>query len=154
MIREYSISDIKNNKSSAISIMIIVAISTMFLTLVIGIFYNMWSDNISRIIAKEGDWHGQIIGKLNSDEVEKIRNNVKIEEIRIEKETSNQGEIIYIRLKKPKGIYNELPKIVEDLKATDSQAVKIIYNDTLLSEHFIFSQEEKNNPPLLLAFYL
>lgn len=154
MIREYSISDIKNNKSSAISIMIIVAISTMFLTLVIGIFYNMWSDNISRIIAKEGDWHGQIIGKLNSDEVEKIRNNVKIEEIRIEKETSNQGEIIYIRLKKTKGIYNELPKIVEDLKTTDSQAVKIIYHDTLLSEHFIFSQEEKNNPPLLLAFYL
>ncbi len=60
MWKEYSISHIKNNKTTSISLMVAAFISAMFLSLITSVFYNMWIDNINQIVKEEGDWQAKI----------------------------------------------------------------------------------------------
>lgn len=46
--REYSLSYVKNNKTSSLSILIASFISTVLLSLVCSIFYNIWVDEVTR----------------------------------------------------------------------------------------------------------
>ena len=72
MWKVYSKNYIKNNRAASISIMVAVLISSVFISAICAIFYNMWTDNIDRLVAKDGAWHGKIIGNLTSAEINKI----------------------------------------------------------------------------------
>lgn len=56
MWREYSIKHIKNNKASSIFLAVISLISTMFLSLLCSMAYNLWIDHINQIIFIEGSY--------------------------------------------------------------------------------------------------
>ena len=48
MIKEYVISHIKNNKTTSISIVLTSFLASLLLSLLTGIFYNLYADNIAR----------------------------------------------------------------------------------------------------------
>ena len=55
MWREYSISYIKNNRASSISILAAAFISALFLSFLCSLFYGFWVYEVEGIILEEGD---------------------------------------------------------------------------------------------------
>lgn len=56
MWREYLVKHIRNNKASSIFLAVISLISTMFLSLLCSMAYNLWIDHVNRIIFLEGSY--------------------------------------------------------------------------------------------------
>ena len=55
MWKEYSLKSIKNNKATSVFIALITFLSSLFLSLIIGVFYNLWCDYIHRKIVSTGE---------------------------------------------------------------------------------------------------
>lgn len=148
MWKEYSISYIKNNKTSSVSIMVASLISAIFFSLITCVFYNMWIGNINKIVKEEGDWHAKIkvsITEKDSDKIQGVDNVKKIETIA----TENGSETI-VYFYDMRSIYEDMP-IIAKLIEVDESAIQ--YHDTLLSQYFIFNPSEESHP-LLLAFFM
>lgn len=74
MWKEYSSGYIKNNRLSGISVMIAAFISALLLSLLCGLFYNMWKYEIERIEFEEGGWQSRLVGELNEEAIQSIKN--------------------------------------------------------------------------------
>lgn len=73
MWKDYSSGYIKHNKASCISVMAAAFFSTLLLSLLCSLFYNIWQDEIRRIILEEGDWQGRITGTLTEADLVTIQ---------------------------------------------------------------------------------
>lgn len=69
----YSKSYLKHNRTVGISIIIAVFISSFFISSVCCIFYNLWTDNIQRIVDKEGDWHVKITAQISPEQLQALK---------------------------------------------------------------------------------
>ena len=67
MWKDYSLSHIKNNRSSSFSIIIATFLSALLLSLLCGLFYNMWKYEIERIELEKGGWQSQITGEFDKE---------------------------------------------------------------------------------------
>jgi putative ABC transport system permease protein len=148
MWKEYSISYIKNNKTTSVSLMVAALISAMFLSLITSVFYNMWIDNINQIVTEEGDWQAKIIGSISEKDIESIQSNANIKDV-IATQTENGMETL-VYFYEMGSNYEDMPKIAR-LIEVDASAIQ--YHDMLLSEYFIFAPDNEH-PPMLLAFYV
>lgn len=81
MWREYSISFIRKNRASSISIMVAALISAMLLSLLCSVFYNMWVYDVESVKAEDGAWHGRIIGAVSEEELSLIRNFANVDRV-------------------------------------------------------------------------
>lgn len=149
----YSKSYIKNNKAASISIMAAVLISSLFISAICAIFYNMWTDNIDRTVAKEGAWHGKITGNVSSEERKTIENNPNVEKVIHNQDIEGEAGV-EIYLKKPGNVYQELPELMKQMGMEEREDIELQYNHRLLTQYYIYSPEEKKDPPLLLTFYI
>jgi putative ABC transport system permease protein len=148
MWKEYSVSFIKNNKVTSVSIMIAAFISAMFLSLITCVFYNMWIDNVNRIVLEEGDWQAKIIGSITDNDTQSIKSIDKVQDVVTIHAEEGMETLVY--LDDMRSIYEKMPEIA-DLIGMDTSAVR--YHDTLLSEYLIFVPDDKQ-PPMLLMFYI
>ena len=148
MWKEYSVSYIKNNKVTSISIMVAALVSAMFLSLITCVFYNMWIDNINRVVSKEGDWQAKITGSISEESIWSIKSRSDIKDVITTKTQEGMETLVY--LYDMRSIYGVMPEIT-DLIDVDASAV--LYHDKLLSEYFIFAPGDKH-PPMLLSFYV
>lgn len=153
MWKVYSKSYIKNNRAASISIIVAVLISSVFISAISAIFYNMWTDNIDRIVAKDGAWHGKIIGNATMEEIKAIENSPKVEKVMLSQDTNGETSI-EIYLKNPRSIYKELPELIKQAGIDIQGDAELQYHNMLLSQYYIYSPEEKKNPPLLMTFYI
>ena len=153
MWKVYSKSYIKNNRAASISIIVAVLISSVFISAISAIFYNMWTDNIDRIVAKEGAWHGKIVGNATMEEIKAIENSPKVEKVMLSQDTNGETSI-EIYLKNPRSIYKELPELIKQAGIDIQGDAELQYHNMLLSQYYIYSPEEKKNPPLLMTFYI
>jgi putative ABC transport system permease protein len=153
--KEYSIGYMKNNRAASISIVVAALISSLFISLIGGIFYNMWTDNIRRIVSEEGDWQGRLTGDISEKDVEIIESYSNVKEVILGEDGAGGGKTASVYFHNPRSIYKDLPQIARLIGFDpEKDAAEIQYHNMLLSEYFIFSPEEKENPPLLLAFYV
>ena len=81
MWKYYSLSYIKNNKTSSTSVIAAALISSLFLSLLCSLFFNYWKYEVDNIISEEGDWQGRIISNLTESDFEKIQNYPNVEKI-------------------------------------------------------------------------
>jgi putative ABC transport system permease protein len=151
MWKEYSSSYLKKNKATSISIMISAFITSLFISLVCGIFYNMWADNIRRIELKEGNWQAHLVGNITKEDIQTIESFSNVKEVVVKTKEKGEGVVVSVFFRRPSSIYKDLPQIAEKIGIDESG---IEYHNTLLSQYFIFSPEEKSKPPLLLPFYI
>ena len=68
MWKDYSAGYIKNNRSSSMSVIIAAFISALLLSLLCGLFYNLWKYEVERIELEEGSWQSRIIGELDDED--------------------------------------------------------------------------------------
>lgn len=151
MWKDYSLSFIKKNRASSISIMVAAFISALFLSLVCSLFFNFWTYEIERIVLEEGDWQGRIAGNIAEDDLTFIQNFGNVEKAVINTELSEENKtVVDVYFQDIRTIYKDLPLIVEKLGLEESAAS---YHELLLSRYMIHDPNDKE-PPLLMAFYL
>ena len=148
MWKDYSLRYIKNNKATSISLMIAALVSSLFLSLVTCIFYNMWVDDINRIKLKEGDWQAKITSEISAKERDVINSMENVKSVRAV--YTEQGLETHVYFYHLRSIYQDMPKVAKIIPVNLSD---VQFHDTLLSEYFIYSPNDKH-PPMLLAFYV
>lgn len=81
MWREYSSSYLKRNRSAGASIAIATLISALLLSLLCGIFYNLWKYEVERIELEVGGWQSRIAGEFTSEEIEIMEGFANVEKV-------------------------------------------------------------------------
>lgn len=151
MWKDFSKGYLKNNKASGISIIAAAFVSTLLLSLLCGLFYNIWQDEISNIIADEGDWQGRIVGTLEDEDLALIRCFANVKRAEINEAYSGGQEIaVDLTFQNARTIYRDMPLIVKELGLPEDAAE---YHELLLSRWLIHDPAD-SDPPLLLTFYL
>ncbi len=151
MWKDYSASYIKKNRASSVSIMVAAFISSLFLSLLCSLFFNLWIYELEQIILEEGDWQGRITGEIQEDDLTTIRNFANVEKAVINGELSGEsGTVVDVYFRNTRHIYQDMPLIIEKLGLEDSAAS---YHELLLSRYLIHDPQDEQ-PPLLMAFYL
>lgn len=151
MWKDYSVSYIKNNRASGLSVMAAAFISSLFLAFLCSMFYNLWVYEIEQIILDEGDWQGRITDELDDEDLKTIQNFGNVEKVVINTELSDEQEtVIDIYFHNARTIFKDMPLIAEKL-SLDKGAIS--YNILLLSRYLIHDPQDET-PPLLLTFYL
>ncbi|MDO5423134.1 MAG: ABC transporter permease [Eubacteriales bacterium] len=143
---DYSVSFLKKNRASSISILAAALISSLFLSLLCCLFYNFWAYEVERIILEEGDWQGRVTGEITEEDLAVIQNFANVEKAVLNEEQSAAD--LYFR--NPRTIYQDMPLILEKLGLDGSAAE---YHELLLSRYLIHNPSDEE-PPLLMAFYL
>lgn len=150
MWNEYTLSYIKKNKATSISIMVSAFIAATLISFVCGLFYNMWIDEIKRLIKEDGNWHARMMIQLSDSEIQTVNNFANVKKVEILPRDGLES-MVEVYFEHPSKTYQDMPKIAKKLGVPDD---KIEYHNLLLSKYFIFSPQEKKDPPLLLIFYL
>lgn len=145
MWKEYSISYIKKNKATSISIMIAALIAALFISMVCSLFYNMWTDEIKRLIENEGDWQARFVMEMSEADIQSIQNYSNVKDVIV------SGNVTEVYFEDFSTIYADMPQIAKMLNVEENE---IEYHNTFLAKYFVLSPEEKKDPPLLLAFYV
>lgn len=145
MWKDYSVSYIKKNKAAGISIMVAAFIAALFISMIYTLCYNIWTDETRRLIDKEGDWQARFVIQISEDQMQTVQNYANVKTVRI----SENGTDVYFE--ELSTIYTDMHAISELLQIDKNQ---IDYHSSLLARQFVFSPEEKQNPPLLLVFYV
>ena len=73
MWKDYIAGLLKNNRSFGLSVRLSAFISALLLSLLCGLFYNMWKYEVERIELEEGGWQSRIIGELDDETLKSIR---------------------------------------------------------------------------------
>lgn len=151
MWKDYSIGFIKKNRASSVSVMVAAFISTLFLSLLCGLFYNLWNYEIESVVLEEGNWQGRISGAFEEDEVSEIENFANVKTAIINEDLSDdQTLVVDICFDNMKAVYQDMPLIAQQLGIPETS---VSYHESLLSSYFI-NDPQDSNPPLLMAFYL
>lgn len=150
MWKDYSVSYLKNNRASGISVMAAAFIASFFLSLLGSLGYNFWVYEIERITLDEGDWQGRIVGQIDENELSMIQNFSNVEKAVVNEELSLEETVIDIYFQDVRTIYQDMPLILKQLGLEESAAE---YHSLLLSRYLIHDPQEEQ-PPLLMAFYL
>lgn len=140
MWKEYSLSYIKNNHSSSLSIIIATFLSALLLSLLCGLFYNMWKYEIERIELEEGGWQSRITGEFNREDIEAIKDFANVKNVIVsEKEGQKEELVIDIYFNNMKSVFVDMAYIAEFIGASSEQ---IIYNYELLAMYFIRDKKD------------
>lgn len=151
MWKDYSVGFIKKNRASSISVLVAVFISTLFLSLLCGLFYNFWNYEIESVILEEGNWQGRISGTFQEDAVSEIQNFANVQTTAINEELSDgQTLVVDICFDNMRTVYQDMPLIAQQLGVPETS---VSYHKSLLSNYFI-NDPQDTNPPLLMFFYL
>lgn len=62
------------------AVIIATFISALLLSLLCGLFYNVWKCEVEKIELEEGDWHSRIIAKLDEEDIASIKNYANVKE--------------------------------------------------------------------------
>lgn len=153
--KEYSKSYIKNNKTAGISILAAAFITALFLSLICGVFYNIWTDNIRLIESKEGAWQGRLSGNLTTEDLKLLKCHSNVKKVIVEDLETSQGLTASISFYHPERIYKDLPQLAKQLTKKDVRTAPVItYHNKLLELYFIYSPENKYQPPLIMLVYI
>lgn len=156
MWKDYSAGYIKHNRASSVTVMAAAFISALLLSLLCSLFYNFWNYEIERLGAEEGTWQGRIIGEIDADQLESIRNFANVKTASVNEELSGgplsdgQEVVIDICFHNRRTILTDMPKIAE-LTGLSQEAVS--YHHSLLSMYLIRDPMDQA-PRLVFPFLL
>lgn len=152
MWKDYSISFVRRNRASSVSVMAAALIASLFLSMLCTFFYDSWMYDVESIILEEGDWQGRVIGELEDQEVDFIRNFANVERVVVNDGYEDGDELttVYdIYFHNPRRIYQDMTSLSEKL---DLEPNRIAYHYELLAMSFIRIPGDEA-PRLLFPFY-
>ncbi len=162
MWRDYSSGLLKNNHTSVLSVRVSAFISALLLSLLCGLFYNMWKYEVERIEREEGGWHSRLIGEISDKDLEAIKNfgNVKdavrnesgkagisrdigdAEALTVNEGEENSADLYFYDLR---NVFSDTPQIA---KLVGISPEKAVYNYPLLAMYLI--RDSRDTAPRLV----
>ncbi|MDE7417828.1 MAG: ABC transporter permease [Lachnospiraceae bacterium] len=149
MWKDYSSGYIKNNRSSGISVVVSAFISALLLSLLCGLFYNLWKYEVERIVLEEGSWQSRIIWEfdngilnddtLNKEAIESIKNFAAVKDVVV----NETGIDIYFN--DMRNVLQDTPRIAEFVGVSPET---VVYNYELLAMYLI--RDSRDTAPRLL----
>lgn len=151
MWKDYSLSYIKNNRASSLPVLIAAFLSALLLSLLCGLFYNAWKYEVERIQQEEGGWQSRMLGEIDTQKIESIRNFANVREVIVnEKESRGEEKAIDIYFVHMRDALSDTPHIAEQIGVPGE---KIVYNYPLLAMYLIRDKKD-TAPRLLFPMYL
>ena len=163
MWKDFSLSYLKNNRSSGVSVMVATFISALLLSLLCGLFYNAWKYEVERIELEEGGWHSRILGELAAEDLETIKNFANVEDVernekRNAKENAKDSEKGYqgtepsvdLYFSDKRAVFTDTPLIARELGIPQD---RIVYHYELLAMYLIRDSGD-TAPRLLFPLFL
>lgn len=144
MWKDYLSSYIKNNHSSRFAIQVSAFISALLLSLLCGLFYNIWKYEVERIEQKEGSWQSRIIGEFDKEEITFIKNFASIKDAVIN-EKEGKGTAVDLYFNNKKNVFSDTSNIA---KLIGISSEKTVYHYSLLAMYGI--RDAKDTAPRLL----
>ncbi len=112
MWKDYSSGYLKNNRASGISVMAAALISSLLLSLLSGLFYNLWIYEVERIKMEEGGWQAQICGEIGTEELAAMQSHANVEKAVVREDLSDDAEkVVDIYLYDKRSVFEDLPEI-------------------------------------------
>ena len=90
MWREYSSGYIRNNRSSGITVIAAAFLSALLLSLLCGVFYNLWKYEVERIEREEGSWQSRITGEFDPEEIRAVQSFAGVTKVEVREEESGE----------------------------------------------------------------
>jgi len=151
MWKDYSSGYMKNNRSSGLSVMIAAFISALLLSLLCGLFYNLWKYEIERIELEEGGWQSRIAGELDEEELQLVKNFASVKEAAVnEKESDGQETVIDLYFYDRKDALEDTPQIAGQVGISPE---KVTYHYGLLAMYLIRSPQD-TAPRMIFPLFL
>ncbi len=174
MWRTYAFDMVKNNPSSGMSVRIAAFISALLLSLLTGVFYNLWKYEVERIILEEGDWQSRIVGEFDEEDLEHIRSFAHVKDVVVnekinskdskkgrynkdggeKKEGRQDGEgeevVVDIYFSRYRAVFSDMPKIAESMNIAPE---KISYHYELLAMYLVRDSSDLE-PRLLFPLFV
>lgn len=174
MWRTYAFDMVKNNPSSGMSVRIAAFISALLLSLLTGVFYNLWKYEVERIILEEGDWQSRIVGEFDEEDLEHIRSFAHVKDVVVnekinskdskkgrynkdggeKKEGRQNGEgeevVVDIYFSRYRAVFSDMPKIAESMNIAPE---KISYHYELLAMYLVRDSSDPK-PRLLFPMFV
>ena len=148
--KDYSLSYIRKNRASSVSVMAAALISALLLSLLLSLLYSMWDYEKVRITSEEGDFHARLAGKIDEEELALLKSLGNVESVEINgKESDGENTVVDIRLKNTSDIYEEMPEIAELIGL---HAANVVYNDQLLSLYLVRNPRDPDGAMILMLF--
>lgn len=149
MWKDYVSGYVKNNRSFVLSIGLSTFICAFLLSLLCGLFYNTWKYEVERIVLKEGGWQARIIGELNEEDLDFIKNYANVKEVRV-RENREGDRVTDIYFHKYRRVFSDMPRIAQQAGVSPE---KVVYNYELLAM-YLLRGEGDTAPRLLFPLFL
>ena len=148
--KDYSLSYIRKNRASSVSVMAAALISALLLSLLLSLLYSMWDYEKVRITIEKGNFHARLEGEIDEEEVALLKSLGNVESVEInESESDGENTVVDIRLKNTADIYEEMPEIAELIGL---RAESVVYNDQLLSLYLVRNPRDPDGAMILMLF--
>lgn len=142
MWRDYSSGLLKNNHTSVLSVRVSAFISALLLSLLCGLFYNMWKYEVERIEREEGGWHSRLIGEISDKDLEVIKNFGNVKDAVRNESGENSADLYFYDLR---NVFSDTPRIA---KLVGISPEKAVYNYPLLAMYLI--RDSRDTAPRLV----
>ena len=146
MWKDYSAGFLKNNRSSSLSVIVAAFISALLLSLLGGLFYNLWKYEVERTLLEEGGWHSRISGEFTEKDIEAVKNFAHVKDAVVnEKESDSAETALDIYFDDMGSVFSDTPRIAQQ---TGASPEKIVYNYELLAMYLV--RDASDTAPRLL----
>lgn len=159
MWREYVSGYLKHNRASGVSVRIAAFISALLLSLLCGMFYNLWNYEIEAVKLREGGWHSRITAQADEAAVERLKRMPGIAEVTVQeagedavssRETGISQKVIDITFDDKRRVFSDTPNIVTEAGIVPMQ---ITYHYELLALYLVRDSSDPA-PRLLFPLFL
>lgn len=151
MWKDYSAGYIKNNRSSGMSVIIAAFISALLLSLLCGLFYNLWKYEVERIELEEGAWQSRMIGKFDGEDIETVRNFAHVKDAVVnDREAKGQETALDLYFDRMDCVLEDTARIAEHMGILPEM---VTYNYPLLAMYLVRSSRD-TAPRLLFPMFL
>lgn len=151
MWKDYLSESMKNNRVTSLSVRISAFIAALFLSLMCGLFYNMWKYEVERIKREEGGWQSRIFGELAQEDLESIRNFANIKNVMVNKKLNDGAEMVTdLYFDDYRAVLSDTPRIAGQIGVSPE---RVVYNYPLLAMYLIRSEKD-TAPRMVFPMFL
>lgn len=83
IMREYTLDYVKRNRKSSISISVAIMLATAMLSVLIGVMYTFYKDEVKYIKQSVGDWHAELLEPIRVDKLKYITGHPGVDKVLI-----------------------------------------------------------------------
>ena len=154
MWKEFSRSYLARNPAAGRTVAAAALAAAFFLSLVIGLFYNLWVYEVERIIREEGGWQARVTvpadGPAPEELLKALTDFANVESAAPADPTPEGEAVIELTFRRRGRIYADLALIRQALDLPE----EAVQAHELLLSRYLVSDPQDPDPPLLLPFLL